>query len=164
MVQTLNRRIPQRWGINAYTTLEKLMFVRNNYNYDANEASQSSALICDDELITQQHFLESSDINRMVAQYGRTGEAIQTTRQPLPEDFYNITDYHTALNAVKAGDAAFMTLPANVRERFNNSTGQYLAFLEDEKNRDEAVALGLVNKPWEPDTPTAQPLVKDEAQ
>lgn len=140
------------------------MFVRNNYNYDTNHASDSSALICNDELITQQHFLESTDINRIVAQYGRTGEATQTTRQPLPADFYNITDYHTALNAVKAGDEAFMTLSATVRERFQNDTGQYLAFLEDEKNRDEAVALGLLNKPWEPYTPTAEPLVEDKAQ
>ena len=140
------------------------MFVRNNYNYDVNHASDSSSLVCDDELITQQHLTEATDINRMVAQYGRTGEAIQTTRQPLPAEFYEITDYHTALNAVKAGDEAFMTLPADVRERFKNDTGQYLAFLADEKNRDEAVALGLVNKPWEPYTPTAEPLDEVEAQ
>lgn len=140
------------------------MFVRTNYNYDTNHASDSSALICDDELITQQHLTEATDINRMVAQYGKTGEVTQTTRQPLPAEFHEITDYHTALNAVKAGDEAFMTLSANVRERFQNDTGQYLAFLEDEKNFDEAVELGLVNKPWEPHTPTAEPLVKDEAQ
>lgn len=140
------------------------MFLRTNYNYDTDFASDSSGLTCNDELITQQHFLESTDINRIVAQYGKTGEAIQTTRQPLPEEFHKITDYHTALNAVKAGDELFMTLSAHVRERFENDTGQYLAFLEDENNRDEAIALGLVNKPWEPYTPTAEPLVEDKAQ
>lgn len=43
----------------------------------------------------------------------------------------------------------FMLLPAEIRERFNNDPGRLIAFLEDDRNKNEAIKLGIVNKPPE---------------
>ena len=65
-------------------------------------------------------------------------------RAPQYGDFTDAMDYHSALNAVIAADAAFMELPASVRARFSNDAGAFVAFCSDPANRAEAEALGLV--------------------
>lgn len=123
------------------------MHVRSPYNYDAQAASDASGIACvEDSTVTQQHFKDQCDINRMVKTYAQTGLITQTTRMPLPEDFVGVTDYHTALNALKAADEAFMALPAHVRERFDNDAGTFVDFCLDPANIDDVVALGLARE------------------
>ena len=76
-------------------------------------------------------------------------------RTPQYGDFIEATDYHTALNAVRAADAAFMELPADIRTRFNNDAGAFVDFVSDDSNRAEAEKLGLV-------LPTAAPNLAPE--
>ena len=64
-------------------------------------------------------------------------------------DFTGITDFQSAMEAVVRAQGAFNDLPANVRARFRNDPAEMLAFLEDGKNREEAVKLGLVSPPPE---------------
>jgi len=40
-----------------------------------------------------------------------------------------------------------MRLPADLRARFDNDPAQLIQFLENSDNKDEAIKLGLVNKP-----------------
>lgn len=142
-----------------------MMFVRSNYNYDQQEASEASAVTCAEPTMTQQHFKDQQDINRIVKQYAKTGVASQTTRMPLPEDFVGITDYHTAMNAIKAGDEAFDSLPSKIRERFNNDPAEFVDFCLDEANNEEAAKLGLAYKRFEEqETPTAKPVGEPDAQ
>jgi phage internal scaffolding protein len=68
---------------------------------------------------------------------------------PLTGDFVDVPDFQTALNLVISAQDEFMKVPADVRARFNNDPGELMAFLEDDKNRDEAIKLGLVNAPPE---------------
>jgi len=51
------------------------------------------------------------------------------------------------MNTIIAAQRAFEALPAKIRDRFANSPERFLAFLADPDNLDEAVKLGLVNKP-----------------
>lgn len=128
----------------------KKEFVRNPYNYDSDEESINTSLRCEDKSLAQQQFKEESDINFIAKRYGLTGEMPQ-----LPAgfqwgaDFDGVFDYQTAMNAVVAGDRAFMALPAKLRARFENDPQQLMAFLQDDDNRDEARKLGLL-KPLEP--------------
>lgn len=84
-----------------------------------------------------------TDVNRIVARF-------KTNRLPLPftpwgeTDLTSATDYHTAMNLVAKASSSFEMLPARVRMRFNNDPGQFLAFVDDDRNYDEAVSLGLV--------------------
>lgn len=119
------------------------MFTRSAFNYDRNEASNSSALAFPEETLAQQHFKEQCDINRIVAQYAKTGLVPQSTATPMAEDFVGITDYHTAMNAIRRGDEAFSALSADVREKFKNDAGRFVDFCLDPANLDEVIALGL---------------------
>lgn len=102
-----------------------------------------------EEDMCQQSFKEECDINTIVRRFGLTGVMPETMRMPLNGDFTNVPDFQTALNMVREASDEFMRLPAEVRKRFGNDPGELMVFLEDEKNREEAVKLGLVNKPPE---------------
>jgi phage internal scaffolding protein len=140
------------------------MFIRSNYNYNTKKATKANSIACAEPTLTQQNFKDSTDINRIVKQYGKTGLAEQTTRQPLPEDYHNITDYHSAMNAIRAGDEAFAELPATTRERFDNDPAKFVDFCLDEKNNEEATQMGLAFRKITPEiTPTPEAL-EPEAQ
>lgn len=134
-----------------------MVFLRTQFNYDVEEASLAAGLDSSidpdtgEELqsATQQQFAEEVDINTIVKNFGLTGQLPENFRAPVSGDFTGVTDYQSALNAVIAADEEFMTLPADVRERFANDPQKLLEFVENDKNRDEAITLGLVPKPVE---------------
>jgi phage internal scaffolding protein len=121
------------------------VFVRNPYNYDMALVSQESGLECKDPSLAQQHMKDECDINIIVERFGVTGQLPQTPLEPSYGDFSGVSDYHTALNAIKAADTAFMGLPAQLRAKFDHDPNALLQFLQNEQNRDEAIMLGLID-------------------
>lgn len=92
-------------------------------------------------------FQDEADVNKIVHKYLRTGQMPAVDiKNPLYADYTNVDDYKTALDKVKAAEANFAMLPAEVRDRVDNDPHKYLAFMEDEKNKDEIVGLGLVTQ------------------
>lgn len=61
-------------------------------------------------------------------------------------DATKATSFMEATLLVQEASNAFVSLPSAVRERFKNDPGKLLEFLGDEKNYDEALSLGLVEK------------------
>lgn len=120
------------------------VFLRTPYNYDTMEASDASALECPEPTLAQQNARDECDINTIVRRFGLTGELPNNPRLPKYGDFTDITDYHSAMNAVIKANEAFMELPADIRSRFNNDAGAFVDFCSDESNRAEAEKLGLV--------------------
>lgn len=133
---------------------DKLPFVRNPYNYDMALVSQETGLACDDPSLAQQHMRDECDINVIVERFGVTGQIPVRAIEPTYGDFSGVSDYHTALNKIKAADEAFMALPAKLRAKFDHDPNALLNFLENEANRDEAIELGLIDG-----EPVAQPIV-----
>jgi phage internal scaffolding protein len=76
--------------------------------------------------------------------FGQTGQLPQTTLEPSYGDFSGVVDYHTAMNAILAAEEQFDALPAQMRARFDNDPAKLIDFLENDNNRSEAEALGLV--------------------
>ena len=141
------------------------MFVRSPYNYDVNEASSAAGSVNEEETRTQQHFKEQCDINRIVKTYAKTGLVPGNVRAPMAEDFYGIVDFHTAMNAVRRGEEAFMELPAELRSRFHNDPQEYVEFCLDKENLDELVQMGLAPKPFNVEQPTVEePVAEGQAQ
>lgn len=120
------------------------MFVRAQYNYDMDEASRESGLLCEDATLAKQSFAEECDINTIVRRFKLTGEIPENVRMPTYADFTEVTDFHSAMNAVALAHEAFDAMPAEVRARFNNDPGAFVDFCSDDKNRAEAEKLGLV--------------------
>ena len=138
----------------------KSQFLRTPYNYDRDAASNESALHCEDESLAQQHQRDECDINYILKQFNVTGVLPQSPISPQYGDFSGIGDYHTALNRVIAADEEFMSLPAQLRARFENDPENLINFLNDDKNRDEAIQLGLLERP----IPTPQAVGEADAQ
>lgn len=114
------------------------------YNFDKDKWSNESALTCEDESLAIQSAEEESNINTIVRRFGLTGELPNDIRMPQSGDFTNLPDFHTAMNMVRAAQEEFLRVPAEVRARFNNDPQRFMAFVEDESNRDEARRLGLL--------------------
>lgn len=93
--------------------------------------------------MTKQAPANEVDINQIMDRYLKTG----VLPEPRPAHYGDATaipSYEVAMNIVNQGREAFEALPAKIRERFGNDPGQFLAFVGDESNYDEAVKLGLV--------------------
>lgn len=134
-------------------------FIRNPYNYDTLAASNESGLRCEDVSRTQQHFKDETDINNILRQFNITGQLPTKAMSPRYGDFSGIGDYHSALNQVIAAEGEFMTLPAQIRGRFNNDPQELIEFLNNPNNKDEAIKLGLVNK-----TEASAPIMESSSE
>lgn len=131
------------------------MQLRTFGNYDGDAASRASALdasfhVVDPDTgerlpgLAKQEFKEECDINTILKRFGLTGELPQVSALPQSGDFTGITDFKTACDMVAAAEAAFLEFPAHIRARFDNDPGRMIAFLDDDKNREEAEKLGIV--------------------
>jgi len=90
-----------------------------------------------------------TDINNIMAKYIKTGHIGWHNSQP-PQ--YGISDgqtFHEAMNIVIQAEENFSELPANIRKRFGNDPAEFLNFVADEKNHDEAIKLGMIPSPAE---------------
>lgn len=126
------------------------MKLRAPFAYDVDAASNEAGLSFEgDEGKTQQQFKEECDINEIVRRFGLTGSVPETFSMPVSGDFTAVTDFQSAMNAVRAAQEGFMQLPGELRARFANDPGSLLEFLNDESNREEAIKLGLVARPPE---------------
>lgn len=94
---------------------------------------------------TQQHFKKKCDVNSILARYAKTGVLDHVRQvQGAYGDYSSVASYQEALEKVFSAEQAFNALPAQIRKRFNNSPVELLKFVSEEKNRDEAISLGLV--------------------
>lgn len=97
--------------------------------------------------VTNQSDKDSTDINKMMAKYEKTGMITDlitgNPRQPNYGDFSNVGDYHQLQNTIIRVNNAFNALPAKVRSRFENDPDVLIRFLADQQNDREAVELGL---------------------
>lgn len=135
-----------------------LPFVRSAYNYDTMAASDESGLKCEDISLTQQSAKDECDINKIMERAMNGIMPPGSSREPVYGDFTSSADdYHHAMNIVAEAREAFDTLPASVRARFQNDPAEILEFLADGENFDEAVKLGLIEKPPAEDLSTAPP-------
>lgn len=126
------------------------IFLRSAFNYDSDEVSLQTALPDTGEpSMTQQQFAEECDINTIVRRFGLTGELPNGVAMPQSGDFTGVSDYHTAMNVVRAAEEAFLQIPGEVRARFGHDPARVIAFMEDVNNRDEAIKLGFIPKPVE---------------
>lgn len=98
--------------------------------------------------LTRQEFKDECDMNKIIARY--TPELLIESYNSFKGtfgDFSEVPDYQRMRDQVLATDSWFDSLPANVRSRFNNSVSEIVDFVENPANFDEAVKLGILEKP-----------------
>lgn len=125
----------------------KPVFIRQPYNYDVDAASDEVAFLSENPTMTQQHFRDEVDINRIVDRFLKTGQVPSVDPRAMYGDFLNVPEsYRDALDQVINAQSAFDDLPSHIRERFQNDPAQLLDFLSDDKNREEAAKLGFLTE------------------
>ncbi len=124
----------------------KTIFFRTPYNYDTNKVSDETGLSCSEPTLAQQSFKEDSDINVILERFNITGELPPASREPQYGDFLDSpVDYKSAMDVVMSAQSAFNALPARLRARFDNDAAKFVDFVGDDKNRNEAYELGLLD-------------------
>lgn len=116
--------------------------------------------------MTKQEFQAECDINNIIKHFSVTGmfNHVNTrASQGAYEDLPDQVDFQESLNTIKAAEAAFMSLPAKVRDRFGQDPGEFLAFLGDPANLEEARKLGLAAALKEAPPPLEVKVVNPEA-
>jgi len=112
-------------------------------------------LKCEEPSLTQQHFKDDCDINKIIDRYNKTGilagpPGVNMGRRPQFGDFSLVSDYQTAQMQLQQAEETFMELPSKLRKRFNNSVQELISFMENPENREQAIELGLLDKPVVP--------------
>jgi len=94
------------------------------------------------ETIVQQQFMDEVDINTIVRRFGLTREMPSGVEGGVYGDFTGISDYESALAAVERAQEGFMTLSPEVREKFANDPGEYLAHVAGMSDEELELASG----------------------
>jgi len=103
--------------------------------------------------LTRQEFKDECDLQKILARFSASPEGLEALQKARGfvesrfEDVSGFVDFRTALEQVKRADEAFMQLPAAVRTRFDNDPALFLDFVDDPKNVDELVQMGLATRP-----------------
>lgn len=104
----------------------------NDTTIDPDRTDQSQAADC--------------DINNIVRRYKKTGQISHLAKSKgVYADLSLLPD--TLLDAhmmIQQASDAFMQLPAEVRKKFRNDPEEMIQFLNDPKNSEEAIKLGLL--------------------
>lgn len=95
---------------------------------------------------TEKSHRQKCNINTIMAK-AKHGIVTPTRQGGVYGDFSNVPDFQTALQRVTDAQRDFEALPAEIRKRFRNDPAELIAFVSDESNRDEAIAIGLIPKP-----------------
>lgn len=106
------------------------------------------------ESFVQQQFKDDCDIHTIVDRFTRTGRLPVMEQRPLYGDFSDVADFQEAQNLIARTTEYFDLLPSDLRARFNNNPSEFLAFVNDPQNTEEAIKLGILakaeNQPVEP--------------
>lgn len=108
--------------------------------------------------MTRQEFAEECDINSIMSRYDSyLADPMRSIREPSYVDFTVMpSTLMGAMDAFKAAEAAFMTLPAQVRREFDNDPAMFADFASEPTNVDQMRDWGLAKplpeapKPPEP--------------
>lgn len=93
---------------------------------------------------TKQEFRDECDINKIMSRYEKTGILNHVNKyQGQYGDFSNVTTYEDAFDQLQKANEMFMTLPARVREKFQNEPQNFIKYMEDPKFYQEQLKLGL---------------------
>jgi len=101
--------------------------------------------INDEPSLTDQSQAPQTDINNIMKAYMKTGdEALLKRRAGQYADLTQIGDLSEALSQIQLAEEAFMDLPSDLRYRLNNDPSQFIEYLNDPQNTDEAIRLGFL--------------------
>lgn len=107
---------------------------------------------------TDQTQAEQCDIKNIMKKYGNKIDNVPAPIGGFQGDISSIPSFQQMQDILNQGQAAFETIPAKLRKRFNNDPKEFMEFLADPTNNEEAIKLGLKIKIQ----PTPEPTPKND--
>lgn len=100
-----------------------------------------------DEQLTEQSHADSCDIHNIMRKYEKTGLINHLNlHSGTYGDYTGAPDFHSAMNLISNASSMFESVPSKIRAQFDNDPGKFLAFMQDEKNRDAIIKMGFDDK------------------
>lgn len=113
--------------------------------------------------MTDQSFKKDCDVNLILAKYRKTSAITHLAK--VQGQFADVSDLPTMLESherLQTAQDSFMDLPAYIRDKFDNDLMKMVDFLNDPKNAEEAIELGLRSRPISTDI--SQKVTKEEVK
>lgn len=104
----------------------------------------------------RQEFLDSVDVNNIMAKYSETGVVRQRTGAFFA-DVSSMTDLKTAMDKVQDLPKLLKKLPKEARDLFDSDPGEFATKMARAETREEFVELGILPGPDE--VPAGEPAV-----
>lgn len=100
------------------------------------------------ESLTQQHFKEECDVINIIKKHDRNGIIEHVQRgQARYGDFSEVADYREALDLVRDAQQEFMSVPSDIRKKFDNDPGKFYEFVSNPDNKEELKLMGFIETP-----------------
>lgn len=99
-----------------------------------------------DPVKTVQYFKDELDINKIVANMMKGKEPPMYQGELFYGDVSDFSNLQEAFIKTQEARDLFMQYPADLREKFENDPVKFVEFLEDPKNLDSAIEMGLAEK------------------
>lgn len=111
--------------------------------------------------MTVQADASEADINKIIARFEKAGMVTRLNSvQPFYGDVSQLDGLQDALIKVQQADDLFMSMSAQIRERFDNDPVKMVDFLNDDRNRAEAESIGMViPRPKVVEPPVVEPAL-----
>lgn len=109
--------------------------------------------------MAKQAMKKECDINAIMKRYEKTGLVEHVNR--YNGQYADVTmsgDYQSALQIIMDADTMFSSLPARIRDKFENDPREFLDFVENPDNAKELTELGLATKRDTTPAPGTTPL------
>lgn len=138
------------------TAREAAVF-RTPYTYNLNEKCSADYSITPEGVsMTSQEFKAECDINNILKKYpDGLNIPSRTPREPMFDDFTQMPDLQEAFAVIQLAERDFIqNCPAILRKRFNNDPLEFVNYLNNPENYDEAVKLGLITAKGSPSVVT----------
>jgi len=94
---------------------------------------------------TKGSFKDQCDINFIMSRYLKSGAVDHVAKYGGSYGFATSLTLHEALNIVRKAEEMFNDLDSKIRIRFHNEPGEFLDFVQDPKNAEVLVEMGLAN-------------------
>lgn len=110
---------------------------------------------------TKQSFKDECDVNQIMARFQRTG--VLEFRNKFEAQYADVSGvtFQAAMDTIARANHMFHSMPARVRDKFQNDPGRFLAWIQNPNHADEARELGLM-KPKE-SAPVVEPAAAPAA-
>lgn len=94
--------------------------------------------------VTEQAHKDNCDINKIMRKYATMGVVEHVNNIEAAHGNLTGDDFKSMMDKIVGIQAEFNELPSELRKRFTNDPAKLLTYLDDPKNTEEAIKIGLL--------------------